>query len=463
MHQKSLFLFHRDLRLVDNTGLNTALTQSKSVLPAFIFDSRQIEKNPYGGSASVGCMVRALNDLDQELRQKKSGLSIGYGVTHEVLKKWITDNEIDVVFSNRDYTPFAQHRDDQIAQVCVELGIPFTVSEDALLSPVGSVLKVDKKPYTVYTPFFNNASQHRVDTPNTESFASLSNELVSEITIDQICTRYHLIPSAESVFGGRTQAVRVLAHLDRFAQYEKERNIPANDEGTTHLSIHHKFGTISPRETYYAVVKTLGKTHSLIKELYWRDFFTHIAHYFPHVFGGSFKPEYDQLEWEGDGPLFRAWCDGQTGFPIVDAGMRQLNETGYMHNRVRMIVASFLTKDLRVDWRLGERYFAQRLADYDPAVNNGNWQWAASTGCDAQPYFRIFNPWTQQKTYDPDCLYIKKWVPELQDVSVKEIHGLEKGGLFTISGYPRPIVDHDVERKKTLQWFQSVLKQKNRY
>jgi deoxyribodipyrimidine photo-lyase len=457
-YQKSLFLFHRDLRLVDNTGLNLALTQSESVFPAFIFDSRQIEKNPYGGLVSVGCMVRALNDLDQELMHKKSGLSIGYGVTHEVLKKWIKDNAIDVVFSNRDYTPFAQHRDDQIAQVCAELGVSFIVSEDALLSPVGSVLKSDKKPYTIYTPFFNNASQHHVDTPNTESFVSLSNESLSEITIEQVCKKHHLVPSPDSLFGGRTQGLKVLSSLSQFTQYDKERNIPAHDEGTTHLSIHHKFGTISPRETYHAVVKSLGKTHTLIRELYWRDFFTHIAHYFPHVFGESFKPEYDQLEWEGDGSLFRAWCDGQTGFPIVDAGMRQLNETGYMHNRVRMIVASFLTKDLRVDWRLGERYFAQHLADYDPAVNNGNWQWAASTGCDAQPYFRIFNPWTQQKTYDPDCLYIKKWVPELATVSAKEIHALEKGGLFTISGYPKPIVDHDVERKKTLLWFRDGLK-----
>ncbi len=457
-YQKSLFLFHRDLRLVDNTGLNKALAQSEQVVPAFIFDSRQIEKNPYAGSASIGCIVRALNDLDQELQHQKSCFSIGYGLTHEVLKDWIKNHAIDVIFSNRDYTPFAQHRDVQIAQLCTELGIPFVVCEDALLSSVGSVLKTDKKPYTMYTPFFNNASQQLVNRPKTESFASLSKESLSKITVEQICKEHHLVPSLDSLFGGRKQGLKVLSSMGQFAQYDKERNIPANDDGTTHLSIHHKFGTISPRETYHAVVRKLGKTHTLIKELYWRDFFTHIAYYFPRVFGESFRPAYDQLEWEGDGPLFRAWCDGQTGFPIVDAGMRQLNETGYMHNRVRMIVASFLTKDLRVDWRLGEKYFVQHLADYDPAVNNGNWQWAASTGCDAQPYFRIFNPWIQQKTYDPDCLYIKKWVPELAGISAKDIHALEKGGLFTVSGYPRPIVDHVVERKKTLTWFRTGLK-----
>ncbi len=310
----------------------------------------------------------------------------------------------------------------------------------------------------MYTPFFNNASQQLVNKPKTESYASLSSTSVSATTIEQVCKKHHLVASPDSFFGGRKQGLKVLSSLSQFTQYDKERNIPANDDGTTHLSIHHKFGTISPRETYHAVVQKLGKTHTLIRELYWRDFFTHIAHYFPHVFGSSFKPAYDQLEWEEGGSLFRAWCDGQTGFPIVDAGMRQLNETGYMHNRVRMIVASFLTKDLRVDWRLGERYFAQHLADYDPAVNNGNWQWAASTGCDAQPYFRIFNPWTQQKTYDPDCLYIKKWIPELVGNSAKEIHALEKSDKSTISGYPRPIVDHDVERKKTLTWFRTGLK-----
>jgi len=220
-------------------------------------------------------------------------------------------------------------------------------------------------------------------------------------------------------------------------------------DATSHLSAHNKFGTISPREFYWKVVDEFGVSAQILKELYWREFFTHVGFWHPFVFERAFNAKFADLKWENDEIKFDKWKRGRTGFPIVDAGMRELNETGFMHNRVRMIVASFLIKDLHVDWRLGEQYFAQKLVDYDPAVNNGNWQWVAGTGCDAAPYFRIFNPWLQQKKFDPDCVYIKKWIPELRDVSSVEIHGIEKKNLSAEIEYPRPMINHGDEIKLT--------------
>nr|WP_280954397.1 deoxyribodipyrimidine photo-lyase [Methanohalophilus levihalophilus] len=255
--------------------------------------------------------------------------------------------------------------------------------------------------------------------------------------------------------GGRENGLEILDNPKRFENYQDERDYPALD-ATTGLSAHNKFGTVSIREVYHCLADEFGKNHPLITQLYWRDFFTHLAYNNPHVFGHSFRKKYDSLKWIDDKDSFRKWCEGKTGFPIVDAGMRQLNTTGYMHNRVRMIAASFLVKDLHIDWRWGERYFAQHLVDYDPCVNNGNWQWAASTGADSQPYFRIFNPWLQQTKFDKDCEYIKTWVPELADVDPKRIHRLGHDEKHRIPDYPAPIVDHSREREQSLFMFKSA-------
>jgi deoxyribodipyrimidine photo-lyase len=260
------------------------------------------------------------------------------------------------------------------------------------------------------------------------------------------------------ISGGRTEALHILEDLKRFKDYEKQRDIPA-ERGTTTLSAHHKFGTCSVRESYHAVARQLGKGHTLIRELYWRDFFTHIAYHFPHVFGHAFYEDYEALKWSKDQEMFKRWSEGTTGFPIVDAGMRELNATGFMHNRVRMITASLLVKDLHIDWRWGEQYFAQKLVDYDPCVNNGNWQWVASTGCDHQPYFRVFNPWLQQRRFDGDCRYIKRWVPELRDTDVKDIHDRSSGSReFGEKDYPDPIVEHETESQKAKEMFRAVKK-----
>ena len=281
------------------------------------------------------------------------------------------------------------------------------------------------------------ASKKAISYPIVNNFKNYyTDHIISEYSPEKLLSTYN-----ENIFfhGGRRNGLTILKNIKEFKEYAQTRDIPAFP--TTGLSAHNKFGTLSIREVYYSIKDVLGASHPLIKQLYWRDFYTQIADHFPHVFGHNFLKKYKKLAWRNNTEHFKRWCTGTTGFPIVDAGMRQLNATGWMHNRARMIVASFLTKDLLIDWRWGEFYFAKQLADYDPAVNNGNWQWAASTGCDAQPYFRIFNPWIQQKNFDPQCTYIKQWVPELFDIPPKVIHTLHKNTV-SIKDYPRPIVDH---------------------
>ena len=325
-----------------------------------------------------------------------------------------------------------------------------TTLPDILLNEPEQAVKIDKTPYKVFTAFYNHARQFPVALPQAldkRNFLSAD----SGFTIDQLG-----LPKAEpAIKGGRNQALAILDRLSDCADYQNTRDFPALD-ATSKLSAHLKFGTCSVREVYYAILERLGSEHPLLRQLYWRDFFTHIAYHFPQVFGRAFLEKFANLHWDNNPDYFQAWCDGKTGFPIVDAGMRELNATGFMHNRVRMITASFLVKDLHIDWRWGERYFAQHLVDYDPCVNNGNWQWAASTGCDAQPYFRIFNPWLQQLKFDQDCRYIYRWLPELQAFPPKIIHQWDK--KHSVCSYPAPIIDHARESQLTKARFKEAIK-----
>lgn len=453
-YKKSLFIFRRDLRLADNTGLNEAQANSNEVIPCFICDPKQVEPHPYQSKRGLFFLIGALRDIAAELRKTGGTLSLFYDSPQTVLGKLLSQHKIDAVYVNLDYTPFSRQRDAALKSTCENYGVSFHSFLDLLLTKPEEAMKKDGSPYTVFTPFFNNASKLAVKPPNYSLPANLSGENIG-MPHNEIFDK--VIPpgiDSSSIPGGRETALEILSNLERFEQYEKKRDIPALD-ATTHLSVHFKFGDCSCREAFYGILQKLGENHPLIRQLYWRDFFTHIGYHFPHVFGHAFKQKYDALHWENSETKFQAWCRGETGYPIVDAGMRELNETGYMHNRVRMITASFLVKDLRIDWRWGEKYFAQQLIDYDPCVNNGNWQWAASTGCDAQPYFRIFNPWNQQKKFDGDCRYTKKWVPELKPYSPAQIHGLAQGkGL---ESYPAPIVDHKNEVAFTKEMYKAVV------
>lgn len=452
----ALHVFRRDLRLDDNTSLIQALTLSEKVIPCFIFDKRQIELNDYKSDNCIQFMIQSLKELDAKLRDKHSKLYFFYGIAEDVIRQLIECERVKAVFINRDYTPFSKSRDRDIEKICREQGVAFHSYADALLHEPEEIHKTDRAPYTVFTPFFNKAATLSVAPPrkNTrDHYFRGSLKMEDNSPLEKLSRK---INPALAVKGGRKEAQTLLQHACTLKDYARTRDVPAL-YGTSRMSAHNKFGTLSIREFYSAVVNHLGREHALIREIVWRDFFTHIAFHFPSVFGRAFQEKFDQLDWNHNEKHFRAWCEGRTGFPIVDAGMRELNHTGYMHNRVRMIAASFLVKDLHIDWRLGEKYFAQKLVDYDPAVNNGNWQWAASTGCDAQPYFRIFNPWLQQKKFDPDCLYIKRFIPELAAQSPAIIHSLANPAHSLMTNYPRPLVDHAQESHKAKMLYKRCL------
>lgn len=448
--QLALHIFRRDLRLQDNTALLYALKNAENVIPCFIFDTRQITKNDYKSNNAIQFMIESLQELDKDLKNKKSKLYIFYGEAETVITKLLKKLPIDLVTLNKDYTPFSLKRDKDIASACKKEKIECLIHEDALLNKPEDVLKKDGNPYTVFTPYMRNAKKKKISEPARNNY---SNYYTSSIKETESTAIFKKILKEENkdikVKGGRSEGLKLLRKAMKLKEYKALRDIPAKDY-TSHLSAHHKFGTVSIRETYHKIKE--AKIYPFINELYWRDFFTNITYNFPHVIGNAFREKYNKISWSKSKVNFEKWCNGETGFPIVDASMRELNTTGYMHNRVRMITASFLVKDLHIDWRWGEKYFAQKLVDYDPAVNNGNWQWAASTGCDAQPYFRIFNPWRQQTRFDPDCMYIKKWIPELKKHTPKEIHNLFKKIPERFS-YHEPMIDHSIETKKTLAEF----------
>lgn len=445
----SLFIFRRDLRLYDNTALIASLEQSKEVIPCFIFDPHQVtEKNHYKSPNALQFMLESLADLKEQLKSHAGYLYLFYGDPQEIVEEIFKTKKIDAVFVNQDYTPYSLKRDAQIEKICKKLSLDFNQYHDLMLHEPGSILTGAGQPYTVFTPFWRSSVQTPVREPVSNNHKNYyTHKIIPEKDPIDILSNYN---DQIFVHGGRTNGLKILKKLDDFKHYPETRDFP--ELPTTGLSAHNKFGTLSPREEFYAMKEALGIMHGLTRQLFWRDFYTQIGAHFLRVYGHSYLEKYEDLNWKNNPEAFKRWCTGTTGFPIVDAGMRQLNTIGWMHNRVRMIVASFLTKDLHIDWRMGEKYFAQHLVDYDPAVNNGSWQWAASTGCDPQPYFRIFNPWLQQLKFDPECTYIKRWVPELSGYSPKIIHALSTGQI-DIPNYPKPMLDHSKESAYAKEMF----------
>ena len=455
-HKKALFLFHRDCRLEDNTGLIRALRESETVVPGFVFDPRQTGRHPYKSDNALQFLVASLKELDRDLRKRGSRLYLFVGETEKVVRGLVRAEGLDAVYGNRDYTPFGRGRDEGVAEACRERGAAFVACGDALLNEPEEIAKADGGPYSVFTPFFRASRTLAVRRPRKNSFRNFYAGSLRAEAGDEVYGRVAGKPNDRLYRkGGRKEALGILRILGRLEDYEKTRDLPAL-EGPTGLSPHNKFGTVSIREVHRAVTRRLGRGHPLLRQLYWRDFFCHVAVHFERVFGRPFQPVYERIAWRDDPRRLRRWLEGTTGFPLVDAGMRQLGETGFMHNRVRMVCASFLVKDLHIDWREGERHFATRLVDYDPAVNNGNWQWVASTGCDAAPYFRVFNPWLQQKRYDPEAAYIKRWVPELRAAEPGLIHGLDRLEGKRPGGYPAPIVDHAAESVRALRMYRQA-------
>jgi deoxyribodipyrimidine photo-lyase len=449
--KKALMLFRRDLRSEDNTALNCAMNECDEVIPCFIFDNYLLEK--WADTMRVSFLMKCLEDLDSELKKKNSQVHTGFGDYLETLSKILEELEITHLYFNIDYTPYAQKRDEKIIELCKEKGIEVKTSHDLMLNAPEEVLKNDGMPYTIFTPYYKKAEQLEVKVPQTRNGNLAKKSFESFVSIEEIKKKYTKEHPKQALLGGRTEALELLEKAKNLKNYKEERDFPILD-ATTHLSAHFRFGTLSPREAYYFIKENISNSESLIRQLYWHDFFIQIAYHFPHVFTESFNKKYKHIEWNEDKELFKKWCEGKTGFPLVDAAMKELNETGYMHNRSRMLVASFLTKDLHINWIWGERYFAEKLLDFDPCVNNGSWQWAASTGCDAQPYFRIFNPWRQQVRFDPEANYIKRWLPELKDIKAELLHKLDESRPLTMpSSYPKPIVNHKVASKIAIELF----------
>ncbi|HTM06458.1 MAG TPA: deoxyribodipyrimidine photo-lyase [Patescibacteria group bacterium] len=464
---RSICIFRRDLRLKDHTALHAALKSSAEVMPVFFFDPRQVgNENAYRSECAIQFMIESLADLDQQLDTKNGKLFCFYGTPEDLLVKLCSKYAIDAVFFNEDYTLFALNRDQAIKDICKKIKISCYTFHDALLCNPYIIKTKQGSSYAMFTPFYKTASTYPVKKPTELLEGTFFKYPVSEALNEKKIRAFVEKKYQKKIptHGGSFQAKNLLSHLHTLKEYARTHDIPSFD--TSLLSAHLKFGTVSVRQVYYTVAKNLGSSHPLIRQLYWRDFFSYTALHHPEMFGSCLRSVYNNLQWTNDKAKFKQWQTGTTGFPIVDAGMRQLNNTGFMHNRVRMIVASFLTKDLHIDWQWGEKYFAQQLVDYDPAVNNGNWQWAASVGIDAQPYFRIFNPWLGQKKFDPECLYIKLWVPELKNVPATAIHyWFKEHKKYTSIDYPAPLVDHKCQREKTLILYKKIKNDilKNKY
>lgn len=461
-YKKSLFIFRRDLRLHDNTALIHALKESEVVMPFFNIDPIQVgPRNRYRSKPALEYMFQSLEDLSNQLRRNHARLYIFNNTLIKTLQSLIKHQTIDALFINFDYTPFSTSRDVIIEKFCLKNKIAFHGYHDLLLIGDPNELKTSqKKPYARYGAFYKAAWSKKIEKPQPlpKKATFYTGKLSGEKNLDACVKKIKLSTFNQTIYGGRNNALKIITKIKKYTDYNQERDFPGLD-ATTHLSAAHKFGTLSIRETYHAIKENLSRNNQLIKELYWRDFFTYSAYHNPHVFGKPFYEKYEKLSWSLHKNHFKAWCTGTTGFPIVDAGMRQLNSTGWMHNRSRMITASFLIKDLHINWLSGERYFATQLIDYDPAVNNGNWQWVASTGSESQPYFRIFNPWLQQKKYDKDCSYIKKWIPELSDVPNNKIHAWYKYyHEYNSKGYPKPMLDHTHEQKISIQYYRKCFR-----
>ena len=434
MSKISIFWFRRDLRLHDNAGLYHALKSENPVLPVFIFDKNILDKLEDKKDRRVEFIHNAVSEMQDELLKFGSSLLVKYGSPEEIFPALLNEYDVSEIYTNHDYETYAHDRDNAVKEFAMSEGVEFKTYKDHVIFEKNEVLSGAGTPYTVFTPYSRKWKEKASDTSYLESYPN------EEYFNNFLKAEEMPIPSLEDMGFEKVEydfpSKEVRENIVK--NYAEKRNFPAI-EGTSRLSVHLRFGTVSIRDL---ARKAKDLSETWLNELIWRDFYANILHHFPHVGQGhAFRREYEKIEFRNNEVEFRKWCEGKTGYPIVDAGMREMNATGFMHNRVRMITASFMIKHLLIDWRLGEAYFAKKLNDFDLASNNGGWQWAAGSGCDAAPYFRVFNPRLQTEKFDKSLEYIKKWVPELNTFD-----------------YPQPIVDHDFARKRVLEVYQKALK-----
>lgn len=427
----NIFWFRRDLRLEDNIGFTKALLGKYPVLPLFIFDSEILNDLPED-DARVSFIFESIQKLQKTFHEKGSSMEVRFGKPIDVFEELIGNFDFKNVITNRDYEPYSKNRDGEIEQLLAEKGIGFHTFKDHVIFEKDEVTKSDGSPYVVYTPYMKKWKEQFIAQKHLPSHDNLNFKNLLERSASPL-------PSLKSM-GFRRSAIQVPEYNltpESIQEYEKNRNFPALD-ATSHLGPHLRFGTLSIRKAIEKAIKE--KNEVFWQELIWREFFIQILWHFPETIKNAFRIKYDRIIWRNNEAEFERWKNGTTGFPMVDAGMRQLNQTGYMHNRVRMVVASFLCKHLLIDWRWGEAYFAEKLLDFELASNVGNWQWAAGSGVDAAPYFRIFNPTSQLEKFDAKRIYVKKWIEEYDE-----------------PGYPSPMVDHRMARERCLDAYKEAL------
>ncbi len=453
----SIFIFRRDLRIKDNTAWNHMISNSKTIYPIFILTPEQIDNNVYKSDNSVQFMIESLKELGKEIK-----LTICHGDIVDVLNDIIRRNHIDKIYTNTDYTPYSIKRENRMKKFCKNNNIEFIYDHDITLFEPNTIKTSGGIIYQKFTPFYRNTMI------NSKLIRKPLNKSINNINIKYAITKYNVNNKLNDFYihndninvrGGRKNALKILTSIvNKGLHYEKTRNIL--NIPTTNLSAYIKFGCVSIREVYYLFNKKLGRHNPLTRQLIWRDFYYHLGHGFINRFGRSLKPQYDKIKWINNMNHFNKWKKGMTGYPIVDACMKQLNETGFMHNRGRLIAASFLIKNLMIDWRYGEKYFAKKLVDYDVYVNQGNWQWVSGSGADSMPYFRVFNPSRQSEKYDNNTDYIKKWLPQLKDIEPKHLHNWEiyyKEYNLNEINYYKPIVDYNSSKKRTLSIYRKYL------
>ena len=433
MTKVSIFWFRRDLRLEDNAGLYHALKAGNPVLPIFIFDKCILDKLEDKKDRRVEFIHNAITEMQTELNKIGSSLLVKYGLPEEIFPALLNEYDVSEIYTNHDYETYAHDRDNSVREYAMSEGVEFKTFKDHVIFEKNEVLSGAGTPYTVFTPY-SRKWKEKLNELYLKSYP------VEEYADNYLKINKSDIPSLEEMgfekVGSHFPSKDVLENTIK--NYAEKRNFPAI-EGTSRLSVHLRFGTVSIRDL---ARKAKDLSETWLNELIWRDFYSSVLHHFPHVGQGhAFRREYEKIEFRNNEQEFQLWCEGKTGYPIVDAGMRELNATGFMHNRVRMITASFMIKHLLIDWRWGEAYFAKKLNDFDLSSNNGGWQWAAGSGCDAAPYFRVFNPRLQTEKFDKSLAYIKRWIPELNSFD-----------------YPKPMVDHDFARKRVLEVYKKALK-----
>jgi deoxyribodipyrimidine photo-lyase len=467
-YEKSIFIFRREHRLKDNIGLIEALKQSNHVIPIFIFTPEQLINNLYKSNNAVQFMMESLDDLEEQLKNKGYKLTYFFGKPHKIINEILDEHEIDAIFTNRDYTVYSKNRDCKIKKICDRYNTTFNSFEDYLLHPVGSIRSGNNNIYTKFTPYFDKAKKVKVNEVILNNHNNYYNmRFKNEFKGNK--HDFYKFNKCLAINGGRQLALNILKNIEDFKNYNNKRNML--NENTTRLSAYLKFGCVSIREVYYTFKNKLGHKNDLIRQLFWREFYYNICEYNPRLLGDDIKlknydVKYSKVPWivldkanSKQKELFKKLISGKSGIPVIDAAVKELVTTGFMHNRARLLFGDFLIKHCNFHWIEGEKFFSHHLVDYDPIINggSGNWAWLCGAAPFSQPYYRVFNPFRQQKLYDPKCEYIKKWLPELKGVPADDLHEWNIMYKNYNVNYPKPIIDINKSAKKAIQEYKKAL------